>query len=224
MRQQQVSSASVGSMLLMVVVVLTTLSATVTTTLAFTPCNLKTRMSQSTPTMKSSLFVSSSASTSAATATVSSFDTYQPGVTTDIVWKDTSSSNNNAYTAKQQDVCVVSYVGTIMSTGFVFNKNEEFVFQIGSGQSMPGFDVGCIGMTEQTVRTIRVPPNCAYGMKGTYDGRVPPNADLEFVITMKRLVSYESAPLLAQLAMFGELRLIGLLGCVAVLALPPLFQ
>jgi FKBP-type peptidyl-prolyl cis-trans isomerase len=197
-------------------------SITITPTLAFAPSAKTTKMSQSTLTTKSSLFVSSATSEA-----VSSFDAYQPGITTDIVWKDdvaSTSGNSNVYTAKEQDVCVVSYVGTIMSTGFVFNKNDEFVFQIGSGKSMPGFDVGCVGMAEQTIRTIRVPPNRAYGMKGTYDGRVPPNADLEFVVTMKRLVSYEASPLLAQVALFGELRLIGLLGCVAVLALPPFFQ
>lgn len=197
--------------------------STTTTTLAFTPTTITTSsVGKSSIPMKTPLFASTDATV---TTTTSPFDSYQQGVTTDIVWKDDATTfNSNAYTAKEQDVCVVSYAGTIMSTGLVFNKNDEFVFQIGSGKSMPGFDVGCIGMSEQTVRTIRVPPNRAYGVKGTFDGRVPPNSDIEFVVTMKRLVSNENAPLLAQLALFGEFRLIGLLGCIGVLALPPLFQ
>jgi FKBP-type peptidyl-prolyl cis-trans isomerase len=170
---------------------------------------------------------SSVSSTYSPSSAASAFDTYTPGVTNEIVWKDDAtqtSTNVNQYTAKDQDVCVVSYVGTIMSTGRTFTKSDDFAFQIGSGKSLPGFDFGCIGMSDGTTRTLRVPPNKAYGAQGTFDGKIPPNADLEFTITMKRLVSNTDSPILAQLALFGELRLVGLIGCVSVLALPPLFQ
>jgi FKBP-type peptidyl-prolyl cis-trans isomerase len=181
--------------------------------------------------------VSEAPSSSSSSSSSSSFDNYQPGVTQEIVWRDdtttttsvTSSNNSNDsapnnYRAQTQDVCIVSYTGTILNSGQRFSDMKEFAFQIDAGQSLPGFDVGCIGMVQGGVRTIRVPPNRAYGTRGTLDGRVPPNADLELVVTMNRLVSYEQSAILAQLALFGELRLIGLLGCVAVLALPPLFQ
>ena len=202
--------------------VVSALCCTTTTTWAFSPPRVAS-FGRNTPTK-----MLASTDSTTMTSSVSPFDAYQPGVSKEIVWKDdnddATSSSNSGYTAKEQDVCVVSYAGTIMSTGLVFNRNEEFAFQIGGGKSMPGFDTGCIGMSEQTRRTIRVPPNRAYGVKGTMDGRVPPNADIEFQVTMKRLISNEQSPLLAQLALFGELRLIGLLGCVAVLALPPFFQ
>jgi FKBP-type peptidyl-prolyl cis-trans isomerase len=158
---------------------------------------------------------------------LSAFDTYRPGSTTNIVWKDIvigTNDDNGEMGAKDQDVVVVSYVGTILNTGQKFITNTEFVFQLGSGQSLPGFEQGLLGVHAGTTRRLRVPPNKAYGTRGTIDGKIPPNADLEFDVEVKRVVSYEKSPLLAQLALFGELRLLGLLGCVGVLALPPLFS
>ena len=160
-------------------------------------------------------------SESATIAPVSTFDGYQAGATRDIVWKDTVMGSNEAG-AKDQDVLVVNYAGYIMSSGKKFNSGDDFTFQIGKGKSLPGFEEGLLGVTSGTTRKLRVPPNKAYGVQGTYDGRIPPSADLEFEVEVKRVVSNDN-PLLAQLALFGELRLAGLLGCIGVLAVLPQF-
>jgi FKBP-type peptidyl-prolyl cis-trans isomerase len=168
-------------------------------------------------------FSSSSLCSEATTVSaVSTFDGFQSGITREIVWKDIIMGANEDG-AKDQDVLVVNYKGTIMSSGKTFNSGNDFSFQIGKGQSLPGFEEGLLGVTSGTTRKLRVPPNKAYGAQGTYDGRIPPNADLEFEVEVKRVVSNEKSPLLAQLALFGELRLLGIVGCVGVLALPPLF-
>jgi FKBP-type peptidyl-prolyl cis-trans isomerase FkpA len=57
-----------------------------------------------------------------------------------------------------------------------------FVFVLGTGQVIPGWDQGIVGMKVGGTRRLVVPPSLAYG--GTRNGPIPPNATLIFEIQL----------------------------------------
>jgi rhodanese-related sulfurtransferase len=78
----------------------------------------------------------------------------------------------------------VNYRG-ILEDGSEFDsnlkRNEPFVFQIGLRQVILGWEKGIINMRVGGKRTIKIPPNLAYGARGV--GKlIPPNAVLIFEI------------------------------------------
>ena len=59
----------------------------------------------------------------------------------------------------------VHYTGKL-ADGSVFdssNGRDPLEFQVGSGQVIPGFDSAVTGMTPGESRTVRIPPEQAYG-------------------------------------------------------------
>lgn len=68
-------------------------------------------------------------------------------------------------TAKANDKVKVHYKGTL-SSGEVFDSSEgrePLEFTLGSGQVIPGFDNGIIGMQVEESKTINIPCAEAYG-------------------------------------------------------------
>lgn len=68
-------------------------------------------------------------------------------------------------TAKAEDKVKVHYKGTL-STGEVFDSSEgrdPLEFTLGSGQVIPGFENGIIGMAIDESKTINIPVAEAYG-------------------------------------------------------------
>lgn len=81
---------------------------------------------------------------------------------------------------------VVHYRGTFLD-GRIFDsshdRGEPFVFQLGSGQVIQGWDQGVVGMKEGGTRKLIIPSELAYGERGA--GQViPPNTPLEFEIQL----------------------------------------
>jgi FKBP-type peptidyl-prolyl cis-trans isomerase FkpA len=60
---------------------------------------------------------------------------------------------------------------------------QPFIFKLGSGQVIKGWDQGLIGMKVGGIRRLVVPPELAYGRTGAGKA-IPPNATLVFDIEL----------------------------------------
>ncbi|NNE68922.1 MAG: FKBP-type peptidyl-prolyl cis-trans isomerase [Rhodothermales bacterium] len=91
--------------------------------------------------------------------------------------------------AEAGTLVAVSYTGTFVD-GQIFDSTEfsgqPFVFRLGVGQVILGWDRGLIGMKEGAVRNLVVPPHLAYGSTGV-SGSIPPYTTLLFRVEMIRI-------------------------------------
>eukprot|EP00002_Diphylleia_rotans_P006363 TRINITY_DN15747_c0_g1_i1.p1 TRINITY_DN15747_c0_g1~~TRINITY_DN15747_c0_g1_i1.p1 ORF type:complete len:141 (-),score=35.22 TRINITY_DN15747_c0_g1_i1:116-538(-) len=89
--------------------------------------------------------------------------------------------------SKNGDKLSMKYKGSLKSDGTVFDSNFDsdrpFVFTLGAGQVIKGWDQGLLGMCPGEKRKLRIPSNMAYGSRGA-GGRIPPNADLIFEVEL----------------------------------------
>jgi FKBP-type peptidyl-prolyl cis-trans isomerase FkpA len=95
----------------------------------------------------------------------------------------------------------VNYTGWLFNAsrpdqkGAVFDTSlgegrEPFIFVLGSGQVISGWDQGLVGMKVGGTRRIVVPPSLAYG--GVRNGPIPPNATLVFEVQLLEIVQASS--------------------------------
>jgi len=89
--------------------------------------------------------------------------------------------------AKAGESITVNYVGVLYKTGKIFDaswkRNEPFVFTLGRGQVIPGWDNGIPGMKVGGRRELIIPASEAYGAKGS-PPTIPPNEALIFVVDL----------------------------------------
>jgi FKBP-type peptidyl-prolyl cis-trans isomerase len=89
------------------------------------------------------------------------------------------------------DWIAVHYTGKLVD-GTVFDTSlkprgrtatsvEPFAFVLGQGRVIAGWDEGLIGMKVGDRRTLTIPPDKAYGERGS-PPRIPPNATLVFEV------------------------------------------
>ena len=91
--------------------------------------------------------------------------------------------------ATDYDILTMDYTGTL-ADGKVFDSSKgpgkkPFVFVLGAGQVIKGWDEGIKGMKVGGKRTLVIPPDLAYGAAGTPGGPIPANATLKFEVELK---------------------------------------
>lgn len=88
-----------------------------------------------------------------------------------------------------------AYVGKFIS-GKVFDaspKDRPFSFKLGQGQVIKGWDEALQDMVEGEKRLIVLPPDLAYGARGS-GNRIPPYTWLVFEVELVRIVEEPAAP------------------------------
>jgi len=63
------------------------------------------------------------------------------------------------------------------------DRRQPFVFQLGAGMVIRGWDEGVEGMKTGEKRTLYIPSALGYGTRGA-GGAIPPNADLIFDVEL----------------------------------------
>lgn len=92
-------------------------------------------------------------------------------------------------TAEYGNRVKVNYVGKLKSTGKVFDASTKkpFVFRLGKGEVIKGWDIGVSGMMIGGKRTLTIPPEKAYGKSGA-PPTIPSNATLVFDVTLLEIL------------------------------------
>ena len=92
--------------------------------------------------------------------------------------------------AKSGKTVTVNYRGRL-TNGKIFDESykrgQPFVFQLGSGMVIKGWDEGVAGMRVGGKRKLIIPAKLAYGATGTPGGPIPPNATLVFEVELLKV-------------------------------------
>lgn len=88
--------------------------------------------------------------------------------------------------AKAGDTVSVHYTGWL-TDGTEFDssldRGQPYVFTLGQGGVIEGWDKGLVGMKVGGTRKLTIPPEMAYGEQGS-GGVIPPNATLLFEVEL----------------------------------------
>jgi FKBP-type peptidyl-prolyl cis-trans isomerase FkpA len=92
--------------------------------------------------------------------------------------------------AKKGQLVVVHYTGWLYNNGAKgakfdssLDRGQPFMFTLGKGEVIQGWDDGVKGMKVGGKRTLVIPPAIAYGTRGAGNS-IPPNATLIFEVEL----------------------------------------
>lgn len=90
--------------------------------------------------------------------------------------------------SKNGDVLTVNYTGTL-EDGTKFDSSvgrEPFVFTLGAGRVIQGWEQGMLNMKVGEKRKLTIPSSLGYGSAGA-GGMIPPNATLIFEVELLKI-------------------------------------
>ncbi|GAB1601500.1 peptidyl-prolyl cis-trans isomerase FKBP2-like [Argonauta hians] len=90
---------------------------------------------------------------------------------------------------KKGDVLKMHYSGKLEDgTEFdsSYSRSEPFVFTLGAGQVIKGWEQGLLGMCEQEKRKLVIPPDMGYGSRGA-PPKIPGDAVLIFEVELIKI-------------------------------------
>jgi FKBP-type peptidyl-prolyl cis-trans isomerase FkpA len=105
-----------------------------------------------------------------------------------LVYEDISEGAGDVATAGK--MVSVHYTGWLTDgTKFDSSKdrNDPFMFPLGAGHVIRGWDEGVQGMKPGGVRKLTIPPQLGYGARGA-GGVIPPNATLVFEVELLKIL------------------------------------
>ncbi|HET9850599.1 MAG TPA: FKBP-type peptidyl-prolyl cis-trans isomerase [Candidatus Saccharimonadales bacterium] len=109
---------------------------------------------------------------------------YKPGPSSKLQITDLTKGSGR--TVQAGDCLTVKYYGTLADNGTVFDQDFSsplaLQFPVGTGQVIPGWDEGLIGMKVGGMRRLVIPPSLAYGSQA--QGAIPPNSTLVFWVKL----------------------------------------
>lgn len=89
---------------------------------------------------------------------------------------------------KEGDTLTVHYIGTTQDGvrfDSSYDRGEPFVFTVGKGMVIQGWEKGLIGMKVGGQRILVIPAEMAYGNRQV--GQIPPNAPLVFAVELLKI-------------------------------------
>lgn len=115
------------------------------------------------------------------------FDDYlQTAEDQDLAYEDTVVGTGDGM-AMEGKFVTVAYKGKLMSNNEQFDEGT-ISFRVGENKVIPGWERGLVGMKVGGKRTLKIPPQLAYGDQGAGDV-IPPNSHLEFDVELKDIPS-----------------------------------
>merc|ERR1719491_94484 len=115
-----------------------------------------------------------------------SFDDYlQTAEDQDLAYEDTKIGNGDV--AMEGKFVTMQYRGKLMSNNKKFDEGS-ISFRLGENKVIQGWERGLVGMKVGGTRTLKIPPQLAYGNRGAGDA-IPPRAHLEFDVELKGIAT-----------------------------------